>query len=282
MSLRFDNPFVDIPATNLNLLAGVASSLFGGRVLMSAMEHVSQEQPDIVYPHKPSQTKTKVKMKVGKSKANRKVATVASVKRMISGVLEKKQCPIAQNTNIVVGSNDSIWTQNMTAQIVQGTVDGARVGDEIHLNSLHFNGQFLTDEVSGFYRYRLLVGWSGEEFNPSGGALSTSGLASNQLFVQGVSENVTGVVNTKAFTPILDVTYDINSQITSVIDGKTFRHVVPLNQKFKYQQSSGAGNVYGKTKNLYMVIVVKWITDSAPATNGSIINQSIVVKYTDA
>jgi len=278
MSL-YPNPFVDVPQSDMHMLAGVAASLFAGRVALSVAE-TSGTQSKKVHGH-PSRNKNynmPVK-RTQRKKPQRKVATVAAVKRMLSGVLEKKQLAVPLDTLFPNATSDTVLSHNITAQLTQGTTDGKRVGDEVYLNALHINGSIITDVKAGFYRFRILVGWSGEEYDPAAADITTGGLGASQVFVQNPTEILTGIVNTKAFTTLYDTILDISSQIDGCNEGQTFRTVIPLNQKFKY---NGAGDKYGKTKNLYIIMVPKFFGPVTPAANIGIQYTSYVLKYSDA
>jgi len=74
--------------------------------------------------------------------------------------------------------------------------------------------------------------------------------------------------------------YATNSALDTFEDGHTLRFNVPLNQKFNYQSP---GSVYGKTRNLYLVIVPDYIRTVAtlPANNGSV-EANGLLSYTDS
>lgn len=221
-----------------------------------------------------TRTRTQRKRKVNSYK-NNKVATVASVKRMIQGNMETKQKNFTIAANSIV--SNSILCHNLTAQISQGSTDGSRIGDEVHLSSFIGNFRYVTDAASAYYTCRVLIGYSGEEFNPSTTAFTT-GLTSSQLFVATPSGGAQGVVNTKAFTVLYDNLMQVNSTISGIQEGQTIRFNQSLAGKFKYQE---AGAIYGKTKNLYIVVCPEANASTAPPTAGFIVLNG-VLKYKDA
>jgi len=243
---------------------------------------VSLESPDLsglivpqqfAYPFTPTKTMVIRKRKSGKGK--RKVATVAAVKKMISGVLEKKQLGISKTIAPAVGSKNAVHTENVTAKIVQGTADGQRVGDAIHLTTLTFAFTAIANSLANYYKYRLIVGWSGEEYNP--GTWATGSMGTGEVFQSTFTDAVNAIVNTKAFSPIYDQIIDVNSYINGFADGVTARATIKLDSKFLYQ---AAGSVYGKTRNLY-ILMVPFFNTGAPTDCGGL-QIDYVIKFTDA
>jgi len=217
------------------------------------------------------------KMKYSKKKATtKKLATVTAVKRMISGVLEKKQQVFYGTVTFPLADNNIVFSTNLTAKIVQGSGDGQRVGDCINLGSLVWNATFTTAVKGTYYRYRVIVGFSGEEYNPAG--ITKTGLGATEVFCNSGSDTFTQVVNTKSFTAIYDNMLEINSLLDAVNDGKTLRGTIPLgSRKFEYQK---AADTFGKIKNLYLVIVPSF-NGVAPLDLGAVSFNS-VLKFTDA
>lgn len=277
MSYISYNPFNELPAQdNLNMLASVAGSIFAGRTASYVYDSVTQPSKiPQAYGHNPSQSFTKTK-KMKYKRNTKKVATVAAVKRMIGQVVEKKQFPFGANQAFAIANINTSHSTNVTAKILQGTVDGTRVGDSIFLNSLHYNMCFAGGTSSSFYRFRILIGWSGEEYNPAGN-LNVTGLTTSEIFIASAFDTSSQIINTKAFTPIYDQILDVNSNIAAVADGRTVRGVLRLNQKFNYQAGS---SVYGKTKNLYICVIPSY-TGNTPTTLG-MVDYNVVLKYSDA
>jgi len=226
-----------------------------------------------------TQTKMKAKSKTT-SKKNRKVATVGTVKRLLRGSMETKQLA-SSVTNTTVAPN-TIYTFNPTAQIVQGTIDGGRVGDSINLRSFECQFRFITDKRAAFYQYRVMVVWSGEEFNPSASVFSAGGLGSSELFVAGTfSGYATAPTNSKSITVLYDHVYAVNSMIDDFNDGVIVRARIPLKGiKYNYQAN---GAPYGKNKNLYVIVIPDWYSTNGttPTTAGGIF-MNYCIKFTDA
>jgi len=172
-----------------------------------------------------------------------------SFKKMVAATLPSKQFT-SQLTRAF--THNTIFTANMTAGITQGDLNSSRTGDSITLSSLKLMGSYFSDAVGGAYTFRILVGYSGEEYASTTFA---SGLGATEIFLPNTTTTFStlGVVNPKAFTVLSDQTVDLNSQIAAVVDVHTFSVNVNLKQsEFVYQAS---GSAFGKSKNLYVVVL---------------------------
>lgn len=147
--------------------------------------------------------------------------------------------------------NGLIYTMNITAQIAQGNGNSQREGDSVFLEALKIEGAIQTSTSSNAYKFRILLGYSGEEYGVT--TLTSGNLTQTELFQPSTfTVAANGIINPKAFTCIYDEVIDLNSQIEGDRTIQSFRDTVVLNKRFPYQQSTG---VYGKDKNLYMVII---------------------------
>lgn len=148
-------------------------------------------------------------------------------------------------------THDTIYTLIPTGGITQGTGNTNRIGDTAHLAALKIKGYFQSASASNAYTFRLLVGWTGEEY-----ALPTVfgiGLSAGEIFLPNTSAwQANGIVNPKTFTVLYDTNIDINSQVALTADLQSFAFSVPINQDFDYQ---AAGSTFGKSKNLAIVII---------------------------
>jgi len=266
-------------AQNLLTFAGRGAKIVtAGKLAESALNVMGTSRQSKVARGYKGVSRTKSKMKYKRNSKGKKVATVAAVKRMIGQVVETKQLALGWTNLFPIADVNKAWAINLTAKITQGTADGNRVGDSILLKSLHIFWTCLTNTNATFYRYRLIIGWSGEEYNTA--QFSISNLTVPEILVSsGPAEACSGIVNTKAFTAIYDAFVDINSQIDTIAEGKTVRINLNLKGlKFNYQS---AGSVYGKTKNLYAVIIPNY-QGAAPSTNQGSHIFNAVIKYADA
>lgn len=171
--------------------------------------------------------------------------------------------------------NDDVYavalTQNqinimaVTQKVIQGDQDDQRTGDSIVPVALKVSGQFSTSATAGAYTFRMIVFWSGEEYNPIG--ITTPVFTSAEMFLvnSGTAFKANAIVNPKAITVLYDEVIDINSQISGVVDVKSVRAKVQLgSKKFPYQAST---SVYGKVKNLYIAFIGSAVGGSAVVGN---------------
>lgn len=172
--------------------------------------------------------------------------------------------------------HNGIYTYNVTAQVVQGTANSNRQGDAIQLLALKLKGVLSTGSPVGAYQIRIIVGWSGEEYNPA--TLLSSGLGATEVFLPG-SSNIyvtNGIVNPKAFTVIYDEVTDMNSVVANA-EQTNIEARVKLSGKFPYQSSAA---VYGKTKNLYILAmaIVNGGTSGVTTAGGITMSADLIFK----
>lgn len=184
-----------------------------------------------------------------------------SFKKQVESVQPAKHLT---STPGVTSLDDEIYTYGLTTQIVQGTGNTQRIADSIHIAAVKWRGFISTPAASGAYNYRLLIGWSGEEYTTSN--FTASGLTALEIFLPiTVTRNVNGIINPKAFTCIYDATIDINSTISNVSDLASFETTVQINQDHDYQASSSS---FGKTRNLYLIVIPQ-VVGGTPSTTAA-------------
>jgi len=171
-------------------------------------------------------------------------------------------------TSLTSLTHNTITTLIPTTGITQGLTNTNRIGDHVQLCALKLSGSLNTAVAPNGYSYRILVGWTGEEFNlPT--ALG-SGLGSTELFIAGTDSNwvPNGIINPKAFTCLSDTTYDINSQLSAVSDCQSLSFTVPVSTKFDYQSN---GSIQGKTRNLAIVVIGSVIGGVSGTTSAGLV-----------
>lgn len=215
-----------------------------------------------LYPNKKQKTMPPVpRSKYVSAKARSKI--YKSKGRKNTSIIKKTILSMAttyndqQNDNVVTSNvlHNTIYSNNITAKVTQGTADDTRQGDSIFLQGLKIKGTVQTPTASNGYQYRVLVGWSGKEFNVAGFGTpgASTGLSAADIFLPftGALFQTAAVVNPKAFTVLYDQTLDLNSQLSGVSDLAGLDMYIPMNKKFSYQ--AGA-SLMGKTKNLYVIV----------------------------
>lgn len=229
------------------------------------------------YPNKKQKTMAPVPSKKyvrGKSRSKIYKKSVGKSKNLIKKTIlsmadTKVHCQndsaLAQNMTM-----NNIYTANISGKIGFGTAENQRVGDEIYLMGLRIKGNFLTDTASNCYQYRLIVGYTGEEYNPTnfGSSAAGTGLSAAEIFHPTTGGNylTSAPVNPKAFTALYDETVDMNSQLTATSDIYGIDVYVPLRKKFPFQ---AGGAFLGKFKNLVVVVVSTVGRSGTPLTTAS-------------
>ncbi len=183
----------------------------------------------------------------GMKKIKKKGRQVSTFAQKVLAVNPAKHLKVSTNPTM---GNAELFYANATAGITQGTNVASRLGDGVNLEALKLSGCFLSAVASNAYAYRIIVGWSGEEYGSN--VLATGGITPSEVFFTGGNSQVNSIINPKAFTVIYDEKFDINSQVTGSQTIHTFDQTVPLKRKFVYQE---ANSIYGKNKNLYILVV---------------------------
>lgn len=197
-----------------------------------------------------------------------------SFKNMLYDNLAAKHCNGNQGRLM---THNTIYTLVPTALPVQGDGNSNRDGDAIVLCALKLNGFFDTDPAAGAYGYRIIVGFTGEEYSNT---TFGSGIGASELFLPVTSDIVSdnGIINAKAFTVLHDEKFTVNSEIASTRSRCDYNIYVPLNnQKFYYQSATSA---LGKLKNLVVVVMGSVVAGSTGTTSvgGTTISWDFIFK----
>lgn len=185
------------------------------------------------------------------TKSKSKKQMKSTIKRILTADKPAKHLTYYSAANLL---HNSIYTICPTQAITQGDTNASRDGDQIQTCALKVKGQFFTDTAAAGYSYRILVGYSGEEYT-TGTTWNISGLGEAEIFLPntGSGHRVSAIVNPKAFTVLHDQLVDVNSLLDGISDVASFDFTVGLgDQKFYYQST---GSVFGKTRNLYIVVI---------------------------
>lgn len=225
------------------------------------------------FPRKQSQVATgwNSTVRLRTKKRRRPVGARSSFKTKLMAATPAKHMTTDDNqTAVIGGTHNTIYTFNATSGIAAGTADDQRVGDSVQLAALKLNGLLSTNGAStSSCQYRIIVGWSGEEYNLPN-TLSSSGLTATELFETGTGGawRNTGIINPKAFTVLDDRIFTLNNSISLVSDIQEFAYTVPCSTAFHYQSN---GSALGKTRNLYVVFIPCILNGTSGVTNaGSI------------
>ena len=187
-----------------------------------------------------------------------------SVKKLMLKAEPAKHMHVGDGVNSIAIKHNNIYAYNLTKDIVQGTSNTTRLGDEVELCALKFNISLQAPTTANGYTYRILVGYHTQ--TDTNTVLTYNVLSPSQIFLTNTGANWTcgGIINPKNFTVLYDSTHDINSQVSGTGDLMSVGETVPINQKFIYGQEAGA---QGKTRNLFFVIMSNVIGGAANSTS---------------
>lgn len=175
-------------------------------------------------------------------------------------------------------THNTIYMGSPPQSITLGDAYNQRDGDYVDLIALKLKGIFQTAAAANSYSFRIIVGYSGEEYTTGTSALIT-GITDTELFLPTTSGSWTpnGIINPKAFTAIYDQTVDINSLLAATTDIASFSFTVPLNKKFPYQANA---SIFGKDRNLYVIVTsgVSGGSIGATSTGLSVIGYDLIFK----
>lgn len=177
----------------------------------------------------------------------------------------------------VTMTHNTLYTLIPTAGPTQGDGNVNRDGDAIVLCALKLKGFYNTDTASNGYSFRVIVGFTGEEYT---NVLFASGLGVSELFLPNTGSTIStnGIINPKAFTVIHDEKITANSAITGVRDKVDYEIKIPLgNRLFNYQSSASA---LGKDKNFAVIIMADAVggTTGVTAVGGTSISWDFIYK----
>lgn len=181
-----------------------------------------------------------------------------------------KHCPFSDIT--VTGTHNTLYTFGPSQTIVRGTANDQRIGDSVHLLALKMSGFVISQfNLAKAVEFRIMTLWSGEEY--SCGTSLTSGLSNGEIFVTTTTPGwaPNGIINPKAVTILDDRTITLNNSIAGTADLESFSYTVPLNCDFDYQSS---GSVYGKNRNLYVVVMGAIVDGVSGTTTWGLVNLS--------
>jgi len=197
------------------------------------------------------------------TKRKQRKQLASSIKRVITNEKPAKHLSFFTSSAL---THNTILSMSPTQGVVQGDTNADRDGDQIQLCALKLKGSFFAPTTANGYSYRIMVGYSGEEY-PTGTALTASGLVEAEIFLPntGTGQRTNALNNPKAFTVLYDETVDVNSLISGVQDVYSYSLTVPLNDsKFYYQSNQ---STYGKTKSLYVVVIPSVIAGTLGITS---------------
>lgn len=246
MPMQFYNPYNKFPVSVARgAMSGAAAVFGGGATRRTASKYKSSRTANTLVNSRPTK----------KPRSN----------SFRSKLLKQEPAKHYEGSTTTNLTHQTIFSLVPTAGIVQGDTNAQRDGDFVDLAALKLKGIFQTAAAANGYSFRIIVGYSGEEYNLP--TVLGAGLTTAEIFLPNTTGNwaVNGIINPKAFTALYDETMDINSEVAATSTIGSFSFTVPLNRKFPYQSS---GSVFGKDRNLYVVVVSSGVGLGAAAPTG--------------
>jgi len=213
--------------------------------------------------------KTNQRQQMGRSLTrtmNKRKRTVPRRMSFKKAVLNVKPAKHLSGESSVTINHNQILTCIPSQAITQGTGNTQRDGDAIYLAALKLRVNCQAAAASNGYTFRVLVGWTGEEYTTANIATTlVASVTAAELFLPTTTTfwMPNAQINPKAFTILHDQTYDINSQVASTSDVISDSYTVPINQNFEYQST---GSVQGKTRNLCIIAIGSVVGGSSGVT----------------
>lgn len=173
--------------------------------------------------------------------------------KLLKNLVAKHKVTDDTQTQKINATQNTIYTCNLTAGIVQGTQDDQRIGDSIHLAAVKVAAQIISASATTQpTQFRVIIGYSGEEYNLPN--TLGAGLTNTEIFQTGTGTNsiVNGIINPKAFTVLDDRIVTINNIVLNQNEFQQESYTVQCDSPFPYQSK---GSVFGKTRNLYLVVM---------------------------
>lgn len=198
-----------------------------------------------------------------KKRANRKFATIGSVKRIIARREEHKyQTGELDAVNVI-----ATGSVTKMVSVSQGDTDSTRDGDELRISRITFRGNFTVNNTAVFNRCRLIIfQWkqSDTDVTPTVAMILNNTANTTQLI-----DGITNHDRSDLFNILYDKTHYVNYYGTAMSrirgSARKFNHV----QKFTGGATTGTNQIYA----LYVADQI---------TNTPTMNLQVAMHYTDS
>lgn len=208
--------------------------------------------------------KTRVAFGSGKARAQKR-----AMYKIARTVVRKTTTP-KQFINTKLGlapTAHTMYTYNVLDQITKGTDDENRIGEHIHLKNFLLNIQTTSSQIdqavdNGVEKYMRIIALT-DNAQYTGSGYPGTGFGYSDLFQHNDKTlNMVSPILKENVTVLKDRVYKIcDGNLSKTIQSKHIKFNVPLNRNFVYQD----GSTYGKTWNLYIVVIVD-VPTVTPAT----------------
>jgi len=184
-------------------------------------------------------------------KTTKKPASFAKrVRKVISATAQLKHA--SNNTFVGTLSNDLMYFTCPTQNVARGTAINERIGDQVKLKYLKINGFFSASTAANAnVKMRVSVFYCTD--GRSASSVSVGTFSAQDLFHPNTfGTPSTGAWDEKAITVLADMTIDLNSNVSTSQEVKSFAFTVPLkNSVCSYKES---GSAFSHKRNLYIMI----------------------------
>jgi hypothetical protein len=154
-------------------------------------------------------------------------------------------------------THNTLYTFNPFGNIPIGTGDGSRISDTIHIKSVKLRGEvnnynFVAKDADVFVRL-MWVKMDSEYL--SGSDTLSAGVGSTDIFVNGTTSMLHGILDNDKCTVLADKTIKLTPQSTSVSSVQMLEFDMPITSSGIKMQFKTLTSNYGKAWNYYFVAV---------------------------
>ena len=198
-----------------------------------------------------------------KSRKSVKPASFAKrVRKVIASTAQLKHA--SNNSNVSSMDTDIMYFTSPTQNISPGTAINQRLGDQVKLKYLKVNGYFSAATLANANaKFRVTVFYCPEARAAS--SVTSNAFTQAELFMpNSVNTTTCAMFDEKALTVLADLSIDLNSNVSTSQEIKSFAFTVPLkNAVLNFRES---GSAFSHKRNLYIMVtghtpVVANVTD---------------------
>lgn len=186
-----------------------------------------------------------------KSRKSVKPASFAKrVRKVIASTAQLKHA--SNSSNVSSMDTDLMYFTSPSQNIAQGTAINQRLGDQVKLKYLKINGYFSAATLANANtKFRVSVFYCAE--GKAASSVTTGAFTQAELFLpNSVNTTVCAMFDEKAITVLADMTVDLNSNISTSQEIKSFAFTVPLkNAVLNFRES---GSAFSNKRNLYVMV----------------------------
>lgn len=212
-------------------------------------------------------------------KAGSGTLTKRSIQNLVRNTLLENKQKLAIDRGEISMTHNTLYTFNPFGNIPISTGDNSRVSDTIHVKSVKISGtintlNFAAKDTDVIARF-LWIKHDAEYL--SGSSLFSAGLGSSELFLEGTSTMLHGIIDSDRCTVLADKTFRMPHYISSIAHQQKFDFDMPIGASgIKMQYKTPTSN-YGKTYNYYLVgMVAAYGKVSGVTVIGGVVFDSVV------